>query len=497
MTQAHTDQDVNKETAAPSRPLVHFTRQEWLIMLAALALAVLFCHCFDFYRPRLIRFQPEGPGLGFSLFLGGGLAVCLGILGKRACYSRENKLLLAAWTALALSFTLTADPLLRRLNMLVMVPLTLALILALSGLLPASPWSADSFGPALRRFFPALFKYWPRPLAAVAGLCHRDNGAPWPALLAGLALALPLLVLALTLLSAADAVFRGLFQGLGDWLSRLELGRVAWVSLRSLFMGLVGFSLLYTLTQPPRPLRQGKGRGLALPLLSWTLALGLLDAVYLLFTVIQFAFLFGGTETAAMSGGYAQYAREGFFQLVLVSLINLGFLTLAQRAHPGRKPVRLGGSLLLACTLIILISAAWRMRLYIQAYGLTMARLLTWWGMAMLLLALVLAALKLWRPQRQVSPLLLAVAVAAWIAFNYCGPDALIAGYNVDGYIQGRLEQVDEEYMLRQLSPAARPSLERLAAAHPEKSYDLFLYPVYKEKLTWTDWSLPWLIYVK
>ena len=471
------------------------SRRDWLLAAACLGLAVLFCHCFDMQRQLPEHVWLTRPGLGFTLFLLGGLAAALLYLGRRP-YSKGQYLMLAAYVALALSYFLLGDPLLKRLNYLVclgLVPLTL---FSLGGLSNGSPWEPEALVQTLRRLFPALLRFSLRPVGAVFAL-GSERGGKGRALAAGLALAVPLLAVALVLLASADAVFRGCFADIETWLESLSLGRAVWVILRALVVGMCGFSLLYSLAQPPKQLTRAAARR-PLPLLSWNVVLGLLNAVYLLFVVIQFAVLFGGNETAAIRGGFAEYARNGFFQLVAVTVINLVLLLLARRAWGDRLSLRVNGSLLLASTAVILVSALWRMTLYLRAFGFTVLRAVTLWGMAMIALALVLAAIKLWRPRTRIYKLLLAVSVASWLAFNYCGVDRLAADYNVDQYLAGNLEQMDVDYLSDQLSPAAAPALKRLADSG-DFSAQWALNQLRRDakQVGWTDLSLPWLIYVE
>lgn len=480
-------------TSGEPKPRPAFTRRDWLLLLACLALAALFCHCFDMSRSLPERCWLARPGIGFTLFLLGGLLASLLYLGRRP-YSRAQYLMIAAYAALALSYALLGDPLLKRLNYLVclgIVPLTL---FSLAGLSNGSPWDAAALTQTLRRFFPALFRFSLRPFAALAGVRMGKKGKGG-AVLWGLLLALPLLAVVMVLLASADAVFGSLFIDLRKWLETLSLGRAGWIVLRTLFVGLCGFSLLYSLNQPPRALtrREASRR---LPLLSWNVALMLLNAVYLLFVFIQFTVLFGGNETAAIKGGFAEYARSGFFQLVAVAMLNLALLLLASRAWKDALSLRVNGSLLLAETGVILVSALWRMTLYIRAFGFSVLRAVTLWGMAVIAFALVLAALKLWRPQTKIYRLLLAVTVASWLAFNYCGVDKLVADYNVDRYLAGELEQVDVEYLSEELSPAAVPALQRLAD-NGDYSASRAITQIRRDgkQLPWWDVSLPWLIY--
>ena len=189
-----------------------------------------------------------------------------------------------------------------------------------------------------------------------------------------------------------------------------------------------------------------------------------------MFVAIQLAFLFGGKETAAMSGGYAEYARSGFFQLVAVAAINLGAVLIsasASRPERGAKIAMCGlSTLLLALTAVILVSAAYRMRLYVSAYGLSFLRALTFWGMAVIALLMAAAAVKVFRRKFRFWPVLLTVVLVMWLAFSYANIDARVAEYNVDRYLDGSLEEVDVSYLSS--FPEALPALRRLAAAEPE-----------------------------
>ena len=471
---------------------VRLTGRDWLLLAACLLLAALFWLSFDRTHPFLQRAFRECAGLSFTLFLLGGLAAALLRLGRRE-YTRQQQLLLAVYVALALSFTLLGDPLLRRLNLLVsvgLVPLTLFSLAGQTG----SPWQAEALTRTLGRLFPSLFRY---SLTPPADLLRRagEPGRRGRALLLGLLLALPLLLAAGLLLASADAVFRDLFLSVEEWLANQELDLLLWRVLRVLVVGLCGFSLLYTLTRPAPPRKEAQRR-LRLPLLTWNVALILLNAVYLLFVVIQFTVLFGGNETAAIRGGFAEYARSGFFQLVLVALLNLTLLAAARRSGPTARSLRLNGSLLLAATAVILVSALWRMLLYIRAFGFSVPRALTLWGMAVIAVAIVLSLLKLWRPALSVFPLLLGIVLASWLAFNYSGVDRWVADYNADHYLSGQLEQVDGFYMAWNLSPASRPALIRLAnAGCGEAEEALSALNDYAGMVDWEDWSLPWLIY--
>lgn len=220
-------------------------------------------------------------------------------------------------------------------------------------------------------------------------------------------------------------------------------------------------------------------------------ALALLALVHIAFCAVQFTYHFGGAEAAAMQGGWAEYARRGFYQLVLVAAIDLGFV-LVCAVNGGRSKAEKALSLLVcALTLVILASAFWRMRLYILAYGLSMLRAMTLWAMAFILLCLALAAVKVLRPGFRFWPWFAALGLYGWVLFNAVGVDARIADYNVDAYLDGRLSQVDV-YYLSSLSPSALPALERLYEAEPSEELQRRMNAMQSHAPeSWIEWSLP------
>ena len=85
----------------------------------------------------------------------------------------------------------------------------------------------------------------------------------------------------------------------------------------------------------------------------WIFSGTLLNALvlYALFAAVQFEYLFGGAEAAAMEGGWAEYARSGFMQLVIVAAVNLAALLFCAVRAGHSRPVRALCLLLAALTL--------------------------------------------------------------------------------------------------------------------------------------------------
>jgi hypothetical protein len=235
----------------------------------------------------------------------------------------------------------------------------------------------------------------------------------------------------------------------------------------------------------PRPSRK-------LPPWEWAVPLALLDALFLAFVVVQLAVLFGGHERVLETAGltYAEYAREGFWQLLAASALTLavvgtGAVLAATPARSHRLLLRILLGALCALTLVVLVSAVQRLLLYEDAFGLTRLRLgavafALWLGglFALLLLAGIAPPVR-----RRLAHVAVAGMALALLGFSLASPDRLIAERNVDRWREtGR---VDGRY-LSGLSADAVPALVELPP-------DLHLLGELKARLAaderWSSWN--------
>ena len=229
----------------------------------------------------------------------------------------------------------------------------------------------------------------------------------------GFAIGLPLMVVVLALLAGADA---GMNRLLGTWIQDINLWNWFWRVVVVFVWSMLFYSLFFNLTWGKQdadlvPVRQ-----------NWKLAgpgvvMILLLLAYALFTYVQFTYLFGGTLPVDLT--YSEYARDGFGQFVAVTLINFTLLGLSlSKSEPGRA-IKALQTLLIAASLIVLASAAWRMLLYVGAYGLTIRRVLPLWLMIYFVLLAVVGVVRVYREK---TPFLRigAFALAYWYAAFLC-----------------------------------------------------------------------------
>lgn len=199
--------------------------------------------------------------------------------------------------------------------------------------------------------------------------------------------------------------------------------------------------------------------------LEWSLALGALNGLFALFVAVQLAVLFGGDEYVRESAGltYAEYARSGFAQLVLVAALTLVVVAAALRWARTERPrdERLLRALLAALcvlTLVVLASALHRLGIYEAAYGFTRLRLaahaLLLFGGA--LFALVVVALASGRRDWLARATLLLAAFGA-LAFWAADPDRRIAAHNVERW--EKTGRIDTAYLSLLSADAVAPLL--------------------------------------
>ena len=460
---------------------IRFTCRQWLglgLTAAATLLWVIFQP--SIFDSRFVTL----PGFGMTLW---GMLTFSALLlwsapGKR--FSRRGTALLMLTVALSLAFSLRADADLWLMNLPVQLGLMALTCLELRG--EANLFTFRGLMCGLGRCVAGLFRYLPRPFQAMTGLFERGGNRRIKGFLLGVMLCVPLLAIVVLLLSDADSVFGGYFQNMISAVQTTDGAIVLWAAVRFVAGTLMLCSLCCFMGLAPAPEEKPAVPTRTHAAMPATV-LAALAAVYLLFAYVQFRYLFFAAGVPAQ--GYAQYARSGFFQLVAVAFLTLMVVLPCVCRWPGSRAVRGLAGLVTLLTLVILVSAAWRMALYVQAFGLTILRVVTLWGMLALAIALIAALAKALRPRLKIAAPVLMIVVASWILLNYANINARIAEYNVRAWeAQPESVQLDVTYLTYDLYPASAPVLKELYQNHPELEQ-----PVERKQPSWFDSSVDWL----
>lgn len=265
------------------------------------------------------------------------------------------------------------------------------------------------------------------------------------------------------LFAGADAAFATV---LGRLIPSVDGGSVfQWILLFAVFT-MITIGACYWRAAPP-DLDLPATRRAPLRRIEWALPVGVLVGLFAAFVLVQLTVLFGGRAYVARTAGMtvADYARRGFWQLCVVTLLALLVIAVTARRAPvdtraDRMWLRvlLGGLTLL--TLVVVGSALSRMWAYQEAFGYTVLRLLVatcelWLGLVCLMVLAAGVHLRAaWLPRAVVAS-----AVLALLGLATLNPDAYIAERNVARYAHTGL--IDVGY-LRGLSVDAAPELAKL-----------------------------------
>lgn len=177
-------------------------------------------------------------------------------------------------------------------------------------------------------------------------------------------LVLLLIIVVLPLLSSADAVFAEKISGLLEFFEKILSDNIV---LRILFFIVASIGLLAIFLGWIRPIQLKEERALKAHD-DWVsgIVLGGLLATYLLFLYVQISYLFVGTLPIDLESTL-QFVKSGFWQLFFLSILNgLLFFTFYRRTSLAPQVIL---KVFILASGLLLVSAGWRMVLYVTTYG--------------------------------------------------------------------------------------------------------------------------------
>ena len=290
----------------------------------------------------------------------------------------------------------------------------------------------------------------------------------------GVLIALPLLIVIVLLLGSADAVFSNLVESIFTFDIFLDIFENIWgIGFLFVFAFFASYCLMCRLSDKDIKEEMTDKRKLE-PVMGITIT-SMVSLVYLIFCFIQVVYLFGGFGTLPEDYTYASYAREGFFQLVFVCLINLALVLICVKYFRENIVLKLILTFISLCTFIMIASSAYRMILYIAVYHLTFLRVFVLWALAVIFLLMCGAIVLIYKQDFPLVKYCVTVVSVLYISFSFSHPDYLIARYNLDqiyvectdeknGHLYYTLSENRDFHYLKQLSADAAPAIFAKAA---------------------------------
>lgn len=279
--------------------------------------------------------------------------------------------------------------------------------------------------------------------------------------LVGLVIAVPVVVVLGALLAGGDPAFAAALGviDLPNLVSHLFLwGWFSWIVAGYLRGSLIQRAIADR--ELPPPPRFG-----AVEVRTVLAAVGLLFAI---FVAVQIRALFGGASyVVAVSGlTFAEYARQGFFQLVAVGALTLALLLGIDWGGGLTGGARALAWCIVALLGLILASAGYRMALYVSFYGLSPIRLYAAMAIGWIAVASAWLGLTVLRGRRDRFVAGALAAAVIWLAAVDLGnPEALVVRVNVARAVAGA--PFDGTY-LTGLSADAVPALVAALPALPQ-----------------------------
>jgi hypothetical protein len=386
-----------------------------------------------------------------------------GLFVSRRLVTVESKLLTIAAVALAVFAMIRSTDWLIALDVLTVAAL---FIFAASVAQPGALFD-DALPRLVSRFVIATLHAFAAPAFVQPAVQGRRTRQAAP-IVRGLLLALPIVLVLGALLASADAVFASFFHA--DVNAGVFVGHIVLVVVGAWLMaGLLRVASAEPVPAPPQWSR----------VLRRTEATVVLVAVDLLFAIWVAAQVYATTDAghhvlSTRGLTYAEYARQGFFQLVGISVIVIA-LTLALRAAlvddgaRTRRRFMLLAEPMLVSALAMVVVAVRRLSLYESVFGFTELRLVVHVvavaiGVALVMLMLAVAGVG--EPRRWFPTALALLMVAVVVGFNILNPSAWIARHNLDR--TGSPVALDGDYLVGLDADAVPVVAARLPTLDPD-----------------------------
>ena len=253
---------------------------------------------------------------------------------------------------------------------------------------------------------------------------------------------IPVVIVILLLLSSADATFGNFFSQI---LNSVQTGiakiQIPLILVKIIFAGIAFIYLLGAFYYVSKVYEKEDEVDEKTSKDSFTIKmiLGSLNVIYFIFCIIQIKSFF--IQDASIN--YAQYARQGFFQLLVVSLINIVVILYAKRIDKKSKYINFMCLAMILFTYIILGVSAYRMYIYEKEYGYTLLRLLVYSGLITEGLMLVPTSFYILNKRVNLTKSYFGIFVVVYLCMNFANFDNIIAKRNVEKFFEtGRIDLI-------------------------------------------------------
>lgn len=284
-------------------------------------------------------------------------------------------------------------------------------------------------------------------------------------------ISLPILLVVLFLLMSADDNFAQIFSFVSDYIIKLFTSlEFLYLVLRLLliFVLFIYFvSFLYNLLEEKSSFnvldKIKSPKKFKFDIFTVNTVLTVLNIIYFIFSAVQIGSLFSNNSMAIEQ--YSNSARQGFFQLMIVSAINFVLIIIStiNRTNESEKSKlykKIMNILIIIFTMVILLVSFQRMNLYKDTYGYTLLRLLVFSALATEALLIIPTILYVLKGKINLFQSYFVIIVVMYVIINFVNFDKIIAKENINRYIEkGKL---DFSYLMQDTGTDAIPEIKKL-----------------------------------
>lgn len=286
--------------------------------------------------------------------------------------------------------------------------------------------------------------------------------------IAGVAIALPFVIVLGTLLMQSDVAFESLvtkiFKNIGIYIFQVIIAFVVTPYL---------FSNAYSKRKGLNREVYGKDFKIkSAPVSACVSFLGMISVLYVVYLVSQLAYFFSAFK-GILPDDYkytaSAFARRGFFEMFAICVINVIIISVVCAIVKKRS----GWIKTLSCfislfSVLMLVTAMQKMKLNMSIYGLTKNRVLVAVFMLMMFVVIAFFILHIFVPKLSYMQPIIVICSCIFIAMSFADIDYQIAKYNVDAYNSGAIDTLDMD-TIGDLSDSAVPYLVELTESEDEE----------------------------
>ena len=269
----------------------------------------------------------------------------------------------------------------------------------------------------------------------------------------GIMISMALLFIIVPILKSSDIVFSNLIDNILKNIDYRDIINFILLVIILLLISFVGMKYLYIYKDTNYQYNNKKSGSTTTVLIS----LIPITMIYIVYSYIQITHLFINANV-----NYANFAREGFFQLLFVSFINLLLIILFLHKVSNNNITKLLFTIISATTLIMTFSSAYRMCLYVKYYDLSHLRYFVFFALILITFIMFGIIISLYYEKFNLPKYFIFTFMFFYTIFAFSRPCEVIAKYNFSHKILSTRDNTsfDYRYLIHYSSDASKTIYE-------------------------------------